>query len=360
MNVFPTFDHRIGADFRKELNRRVDEFLRHRGRHATLSLHFKAVVLFAAYLAPLGLLLFLPMPVWVQMGLWTVMGLAMAGIGMNVMHDANHGSWSNNPRINRLYGASIYLLAGLPLNWKIQHNYLHHQFTNLHGLDEDVEVNGVLRLHTSEKRRWFHRFQHVYAPALYSLLTLNWALLKDFNKLLKYRKLGLLKKFKAHTGIEMAKLVLAKLFYFSLFVVLPIVFSPQSAGSLILGFVVMHLVAGLVLSIVFQLAHILEEVDMPHWEGNSELDNEWMIHQLQTTANFSEGHPLITWYTGGLNHQIEHHLFPNVSHAHYPAIAPLVRQTAEEFGLPYRSVPRFRGALANHFRTLWVLGNEAA
>ncbi len=360
MHGFPTFDHRIGSDFRKELNRRVDEFLRHRGKHATFSLHVKAVVLFAAYLIPLAIIQFVPMPVALQLGLWGLMGLAMAGIGMNVMHDANHGSWSSNPIINKIYGSSIYLLAGLPLNWKIQHNYLHHQFTNVHGLDEDVEVNGVLRLHRSEKRIWFHRFQHVYALGLYALLTINWALIKDFNKLVKYRKLGLLDKFKANTRLELVKLIAAKVFYFSLFLILPMIFSPQSAWSIALGFVLMHLIGGVVLSVIFQLAHILEEVEMPLWEGAEQLNNEWMIHQLQTTANFSEGHPLITWYTGGLNHQIEHHLFPHISHAHYPAIAPLVRKTAQEFGLPYHSEPKFSGALANHFRTLRQLGREAA
>ena len=127
--------------------------------------------------------------------------------------------------------------------------------------------------------------------------------------------------------------------------------------KVILGFVVMHYTAGLILSLVFQLAHVIGEADMPlpdQKTGN--LKNSWVVHQLKTTVNFSTKNRIVNWFTGGLNHQIEHHIFPNISHIHYTKISEIVKKTAKEFNLPYNEYKTTRSALLSHFKFLKKMG----
>ena len=360
MSEFPRFRPKQTTAFQKVLHQRIESFLQGKEIRPTASfeLFFKALVMFAVYLGPFALILFVPMSAPLALVLWAVMGLGMAGIGMNVMHDALHGSWSKKAWVNRVLGDSIYLLCGNPFTWKVQHNYLHHTFTNIKGLDEDVEVRGLMRLHKEDPWKPMHRHQHLYGPFLYSLLTLNWAVTKDFTQMRRYWKKGLLKRFNQELSVQMTKLVIGKVVYFGLFMALPFVVSPQAWWISLLGWLIMHLVGGFVLSAVFQLAHVVRDAEQPGWAGE-DIETNWMEHQLRTTCNFSMSKKWVTWCTGGLNHQIEHHLFPYISHAHYPALSQIVKQTAQEFGIPYYAEPGMRSALSNHFRTLRTLGSAA-
>ncbi len=360
MSEFPRFRPKQFTQFQKVLHKRVNDFIEDRKLKPTVSAHLvvKAVVMFAAYLVPYSFLLAFQMPFYFALPLWALMGLGMAGIGMNVMHDGLHGSWSKKGWLNRVMGDSIYLLCGNPFTWKVQHNYLHHTFTNIKGLDEDVEVKGLMRLHREDEWKPIHRHQHLYGPILYSLLTLNWAVTKDFTQMHRYWKKGLLDRFGTDLNLQMTKLIIGKVIYFGLFLAIPLIFSPQSWYISLIGWILMHLVGGFVLSAVFQLAHVVEDAEQFGWEGE-DIETNWMEHQLRTTCNFSMKKSWITWLTGGLNYQIEHHLFPYISHAHYPAISDIVRKTALEFGLPYYGEEGMWKALGNHFRTLRSLGAAA-
>ena len=120
----------------------------------------------------------------------------------------------------------------------------------------------------------------------------------------------------------------------------------------------MNFVAVFILTVVFQLAHTVVETTHPLPDKDGNIENNWAIHQMNTTMNFSRNNKLISWYVGGLNFQVEHHLFPNISHVHYSKIAPIVEETAKEFNVPYHSVRSFRSALAQHARMLYRLGNQ--
>ncbi len=360
MREFPSFLRRDPAGFQKALHQRIEDYFQNVNvtPNANPQLKWKALVLFTLYFVPFGLLFISGLNWILFFSIWALMGLAMAGIGMNVMHDAIHGSWSQKSWVNKFFGGSIYLLCGHPLTWKVQHNFLHHQYTNLAGLDEDVEVRGLIRLHREDPLRPMHKHQHWYAPFFYSLLTLNWALTKDFTQMYRYGKTGLLKRFKTNERSAWLSLILGKTIYFGIFLVLPLVYAPYASWWIVLGWILMHVIAGQVLSLVFQLAHIVSSTDQPSWEGK-QVEAVWMEHQMRTTCNFSRKSAFVTWYTGGLNYQIEHHLFPNISHAHYPKIAPLVKQSALEFGVPYNEKEHFLEALIDHFRTLKQLGHVA-
>lgn len=318
----------------------------------------KTVVMLAMYLAPFVLLLVLPITGWLAMGCWLLMGVGMAGVGMSVMHDGVHGSASKHTWVNDLMGGSMYLMGSSVLTWRIQHNGAHHTHTNIDQVDGDIDSRGLLRFSEHAPLKRIHRFQHLHAFFFYGLLTIT-KLVLDFVTLAQFNRDGSTAAQKADPRREMIKLAMLKVAYVSVFIGLPLVFAAISWWELLVGFLLMHFVASVILGTVFQLAHIVEGAEQPLPDAQGVVANDWVVHEMMTTANFARSNRLLTWFTGGLNHQIEHHLFPNVCHVHYRRIAPIVERTAREHGVPYNHNPRFRGALASHVRRMKVLGRPA-
>jgi linoleoyl-CoA desaturase len=189
-------------------------------------------------------------------------------------------------------------------------------------------------------------------------MTLVWIGVKDYFRLIKYQKEGLVKKQKANIRREWLILFASKAFYFSYIIVLPLVLLPIAWWQLLIGFVAMHYVAGFILAVIFQPAHVIDGTEYPLPNEEGKMENSWAIHQLHTTTNFANNNRILSWYVGGLNYQVEHHLFPNICHIHYRKISTIVKQTAEEFGLPYKSEPTFIGALVGHAKLLKQLGER--
>lgn len=340
--------------FSKVLANRVREYFKENelSSKGDVRMLWKTLGMLSLYFVPYILMLTLQPGILATLGLFAMMGIGMSGIGMGVMHDAAHGAYHSNSVINRLVSFSIYVISGNLTTWKIQHNVLHHTYTNIEGMDEDMETSGLIRLHPSQQWKKMHRFQKFYSPLVYGLLTLNWVISKDFKQLLRYYRSGISGFSAKDIKKEWVVLVFTKILYFSLFIVLPLIFLPVAWYWVILGFVLMHFIAGCMLSFVFQLAHMVEDVTNMDRPESGELTDEWMAHQLKTTANFARTNKLVSWFVGGLNFQIEHHLFPNICHVHYPQISRIVRETAAEFNLPYFEYQRVRDALAAHMRHL--------
>ena len=286
------------------------------------------------------------------------MGIGIAGIGLSIMHDANHGSYSTKPWVNNVLGFSLNIIGGNAFNWKIQHNVLHHTYTNIYDVDEDISPRGALRMAPESPWKPFHKFQYAYAWFLYGLMTLVWVFGKDFGRLIKYQREGLVKKQRANVYGEWGILVLSKLVYGFYAVAIPVLFLPFSLGQILIGFLIMHYVAGFILAIVFQPAHVVEGTSyfMPDENGN--LENNWAVHQMHTTTNFATENRMLSWYVCGLNFQVEHHLFPNVCHVHYRKLSAIVKQTALEFGVPYKVKRTFWDAMVAHKRQLKQLGDR--
>jgi fatty acid desaturase len=235
--------------------------------------------------------------------------------------------------------------------WNITHNIVHHTYTNIHGHDEDLEVApGLIRLDDKDKLSGFQRFQHYYAFPLYGLASLSWVLRKDYVKFFQ-KQIGSYDT-SSHPRREYFNLFFFKALYYTLFIVVPLVVLDITWWQFLIGFVAMHLAEGLVLGLVFQLAHVVEGPGFPEPDPHGNIEEAWAIHQMHTTANFASGKPLATFLCGGLNMQVEHHLFPKICHIHYPAISNIVRQTAAEFNLPYYEQPTFLTALRSHYRVL--------
>tara|TARA_Y100000389_G_scaffold204470_1_gene257221 strand:+ start:2881 stop:3975 length:1095 start_codon:yes stop_codon:yes gene_type:complete len=352
------FSRKDPKKFFKTLNNRVNKYFKQNKIEKTgnWKLYLKTFVMFLLLIAPYVLVLTLSISLWIKLLLCVVMGLGMAGVGMNVMHDGNHGSFSKYQWINNFMGSSIYFLAGNVFNWKIQHNLLHHTYTNIHGHDEDLEAGRILRF--SKHSQWMphHRFQHFYSVLLYGLLTLNWAVFTDFQQMKRYTKRKLSYLNSKRPSIQWTGLFVTKILYFFIWIALPIIIIDAPWWSILIGFLVMHYTAGLILSLVFQLAHVMEDAQMPKPDKSGTMKNTWAIHQLLTTVNFSTKNKILNWFTGGLNHQIEHHIFPHISHIHYNKIAAIVKKTAEEFNLPYNEYRTIQSALFSHFKFLKQMG----
>lgn len=254
-------------------------------------------------------------------------------------------------------GGSIYILAGNVYNWQVQHNVLHHTYTNIHGHDEDLEAGRIMRFTQQAEWRRFHKFQHFYSVFLYGLLTFNWAITTDFLQMKRYLKRKLSYGEAKSSKFLWTTLIITKVIYFSIWLVIPMILG-ITWWKVVLGFLVMHYTAGVILSVVFQLAHVVEDISYPEPNDQGEIENTWAIHQLFTTANFAPKNWLVNYYTGGLNHQVEHHLFPNISHVHYDKISKIVKETAQEFELPYQEFKTMREAVASHFKHLKELGQN--
>ncbi len=320
------------------------------------SLILKAVVMLSLYLVPFGLILTGYFSGLQMLLLTVIMGLGVAGVGMSVMHDAIHGSFSSSSKINKIFGASIYLFGGNAYNWDVQHNKLHHTYTNIHEIDEDITGKFMLRLSSGDKLKAAHRFQHIYAFFLYSLMTISF-LWKDFKEISLYNKMaatGLVKPFPRN---ELITLFISKFAYVLFICVMPMLVLDITFGQWFLGFMAMNCTAGIILSTVFQLAHIVEGATQPAVDDKGNIENAWAIHQLNTTANFAGSNKFLSWCIGGLDYQVEHHLFPNISHIHYPAIAPIVKNIAEDFGIVYNNKESFTKGLKSHIKMLHNLGH---
>ncbi len=344
--------------FYSALKANVDEYfqkqnIRHTGN---MKLYSKTAVLIPSAIAIYILLLTVHIPAIAGIVLCALEGLILASIGFNVMHDACHGSYSSKKWVNETMGLTLNALGGNSFIWKFKHNIVHHTYTNVDGVDDDIAKSPLMRQCSSQKWVPAHRFQHIYVVLVYAISSFAWVVMMDFNKYFSSRVFTTtLQKMstKDHVIFWMSKLLYA-IFY----VIIPV--SVLGWGPWAIGFAAMHVTMGLTLALVFQLAHVVEHVEFEAAAGmeSKHIENEWAIHQIKTTANFAPRNKLVNWYVGGLNYQVEHHLFPRISHIHYPAISGIVEKTCRQFNLPYHTFPTMGASLASHFRMMKQLGRK--
>jgi len=356
------FSNKINREFTATLNKRVRAYFKDNNisRHANLSMKLKTVFMISLFVVPLGFLLSgLIQTVLLTFIMYMLIGLGTAGIGLSIMHDANHGAYSKNENVNKWLGKLLNLVGGYAPTWKIQHNVLHHSYTNVEGYDEDICPPPWLRFSPNAKLRKIHKYQHFYAWFFYGLLTFTWIINKDFEQLYRYKKFGLTKTENPNFNKLFVELVVSKIIYYTLALVLPILIIDISPGWIVLFLFLAHFEGGMILGFVFQPAHVVPETEFFEAGEDHYIDNNFYIHQMITTSNFAPRSKVLYWLIGGLNYQVEHHLFPNICHVHYKKLSPIVKETAEEFNVPYNSHSTFLGAIKYHTQLLKKLGNPA-
>ena len=347
-----------GDEFHQELRRRIDQYFTRTGRrrHDCPQMYVKTAVILGWLVTSYVLLVFFAGSWWLALPLAISLGLAMAAVGFDIQHDGGHQAYSDRPWINRLMARSLDLLGGSSYFWARKHNALHHSNTNITGHDDDIDLGFFGRLSPYQKRLTFHRFQHYYLWVLYGFLPLKWQVYDDFHDWAIGQIGG--RRFARPKGWDLAVFLGGKTLFFSLALLLPLLMHPLWA--VLLFYLTASLVQGLTLSVVFQLAHCVEQAAFPLPRPDTgRMEKGWAEHQVETTVDFARGNRLLSWFIGGLNFQIEHHLFPRICHVNYPALAPLVEDACREFGLRYVAHKTFRAGVASHFRWLRQMGRSS-
>lgn len=344
--------------FRETLKSRVDAYFEQTGLSPRYDsrMYRKTLIVFLWTAASYVYLVFFS-PHWaISFAAAVSLGFAMASIGFNVMHDGNHSAYSSSPGINALMGASLDMLGGSSYLWRWKHNTFHHQYTNIQGLDDDIDLGILCKMAPDQPWHPPHQFQHIYAWALYCLMVPKWHLFDDFAVLVKAR-IG------AHDiprpkGRDLAIFWGGKVVFFSLAFIIPMLLYPWWVVFIFYLFVTS--VLSLTLSLVFQLAHCTDDASFtPGSNEPRRLEEEWAVHQVETTVNFASKNKFLSWYTGSLNHQIEHHLFPRICHVHLPAIASIIKEVCKEYGIQYAEYTSVKEALAAHYAWLFKMGRPA-
>ena len=334
-------------DFHRELRRRVDGWFAETGRRKrdNASMYLKSAIILAGFFALYAALVFGASTWWQAVPLAILLGLAVAGIGFNIEHDGGHGAYSNRRWINRASAMTLDMIGGSSYLWRWKHAVFHHTYVNIKDYDADIDLGVLFRLSPHHQRFAHQRLQHWYAFPLYGVMAMKWHFYDDFRDLVSGR-MGV-QPYPRPRGWDLFTLIAGKLVFFTLAFVIPLLF--HSFATVAIFYAITAAVAGITLSIVFQLAHCVEEADFVEPQaGRDEIDSAWAVHQAQSTVNFARNSRIATWYLGGLNFQIEHHLLPGICHVNYPAIAPIVKQTCEEFGVRYAEFPSFtRGVIAH-------------
>ena len=343
--------------FHTELKKRINTYFETAGKKTTgnVQLYTKAIILAASFIALYTHLVFFNPGVILSIIESALLGCAVAAIGFNVMHDGAHGSFSRIKWVNHMAVHTVNILGASSFMWNMKHNVIHHAYTNIDGVDDDIDIRPWMRLASTQKKLKLHKFQHIYFWALYSLLYIFWIFVLDYKKYFS-QKIGTVPLKKMSVGDHLVFWGF-KILNIGLFVVLP--WYMLGFISWLVGFLVFACVAGFVLSIVFQLAHTVEHTAFPvPSEDTLKMEDEWAVHQLKTTANFATNNKFVSWFVGGLNFQIEHHLFPKISHVHYPAISKIIKQACKEYGVTYIEYPRVRYAVASHVSFLKQMGRN--
>lgn len=335
------------TSFHADLKQRVnDYFIQNKiSQNGNALLYSKAIILLTSLVGLYVHLVFFTPPTVIALLECLALGAVTAAIGFNVMHDGAHGSFSKSKKLNQWAGLSLNFLGASVFMWETKHNLIHHTYTNIDEHDDDIDAKPFLRLCQTQRHYKIHNYQHFYFWFTYAMLYIYWVFFSDYQKYFT-KKIGdfPIKKMKTKNHLSFWGF---KLIHIGLFVVIPV----AVVGFLpwLVGFLAYSMFTGIVISVVFQLAHTCEENQFPVvQQPSNRVEDEWAIHQLKTTANFATKNKIVSWFTGGLNFQIEHHLFPLISHVHYPNISTIVKQTCQEYGIPYIEFPKTRLAIASH------------
>lgn len=345
------FDH-TNTLFSKALKLKTNKYFKDVGKRRTgdRRIYIKAAVLLTSFALLYGLLVFVQ-PHWlISIALCVLFGINLAAIGFNIMHDAGHNSFSDNKKVNSLLSYSLNLLGGNIYFWKLKHNIAHHTYTNIDGEDHDIEIK-FMRIHQDQALKKYHRYQTVYFVVLYGISYLAWIFYQDYEKYFRQR----LGKDSAQFHFPVREkwiFWISKIIHFLIFVVIPVVFVGWLPA--LIGLLITAIICGFSLATVFQLAHVVTGTEFKTVDG-ARVEDEWMLHQIHSTANFATGNKVLTWLLGGLNFQVEHHLFPKISHVHYPRINAIVKETCQEFGVNYLEYRTLGKAFLSHLQVIHVM-----
>lgn len=338
------------------LKQRVLAHFRKTGKHryANAEAMLKSLLFTAVFATCYYLILSVKMSPGIFLLCWFCMGVFLLLAAMSMVHDAAHGVYSSRRWINETLLRFANLAGGDGYMYKYKHTISHHPYTNIPGVDIDLEQSGVVRVTPHTKAQKKHRYQHTYMKLLYPFFILYWVIARDFNYYSR-KYIGLVEAH--HAPAHWGFLVFSKLFYFFYMLFVPLSVLSEPAWLVLTGFFCMHIGSGVVAMFALLANHVVEDSVFIMPDENGYIPCSWGEHQLRTTDDYSPDSPFISFLFSGLNHHVAHHLFPKYCHVHYPAITRILRETAAEYGLRYRHNDLF-SALRSHFRLLKELSRN--
>jgi linoleoyl-CoA desaturase len=349
------FQQAESTDFFKVLNQRVEAYFKTNGINRKSNFHFVFKNLFFFVLAVVlyALILSNKFSGWQLYPLFIFFGLFITIFLFSIAHDASHNAVSEKHWANRFFAYTWNMVGITCYFWELKHNVAHHGFTNVPGKDDDIDQSKLVRLNPNAERKWFHQYQHFYGPLLYALLSINIIYIRDFKLLLQHNFGN--KKVEKHSLREVIILFATKIFFIIYMIVIPKMMLGISWGEILLLHFAMHLAIGLFIGFILVPVHVTNESEYRLPDEKGVVHTDWGRHQIEATVDFAAESYLVNWLTGGLNTHVAHHLFPHINHIHYIQLTKIIRQTAEEFNIPYRNRSLVK-ILAEHMRFLKALG----
>lgn len=353
------YDATANTAFQRDLKRRVRAYLatQKNGAKASAFMWFKVVFYIAAYLTTLAELTLVRHSLVVTLALIVVQSMLVVGLAYNVAHDAVHDTLSKRKWVNELlfyatfnfFGPNAYL-------WRHRHIVMHHSAVNVPGFDFNIEAADILRFAPTQRWRPMHRYQHLYAPFAYLVFTFHWVFIKDFQMMMLDRigNVGGIR----HPRWRLAELVAWKILHVALLIVLPIFALGVPAWQVIAAYALFQFLTSVQFVLTFTASHLNEGLVFVEAGEENQIPHSFLEHALHTSLDFSPTDPLLSFWLGGFNSHVAHHMFPAICSVHYPAITRLIQRTAAEHGLPYKQVG-FHEVFVNHFAFLKQMGRDA-
>jgi len=287
---------------------------------------------------------------------YVLIGLAGILLAFNVSHDACHGSFSKNKRVNYwMYHLTFNLQGTNAYLWQLRHNASHHVFPNVDGCDADIDDNPFLRLSPQHPLKNYQRYQHIYAIFVYCIYSLHWFLIKDLFYLFRKKVANLQQK--KHSAKEFVLLFFWKIVYIVLLVIIPIMYG-YDLGNVLMAFTIMHVCLSLFFIHVLIATHLCMETQFPQTDENGNLPGDYYTHQLVTSLDYAPTNKIYNFFLGGFNSHAAHHLYPKLPHTTYPEISALIEKKAKEFNVPYNKLS-IVDAIRSHYQFLKVMGNSS-
>ena len=348
--------------FARDLRKRITNYFKENNisQYANLEVKVKAILGYTLWGAVYSLIIsdLLSFNLIFLMFGFLTLGFINIFLAFNVMHDACHGAFSANRKVNYILGYTMNFIGGNSYLFTKMHN-AHHAFVNIAGIDVTLETHGMFRFTPHEPWEPRHRWQHIYTPVLYALAMIHWVLVKDFKWMFTETNIGNRKNVK-HPMREYFILFISKIVYYSLTLIIPMLVLSAPWYWIIIFWINLHILPSLCFALLFQVTHVYNGTHYPLPDDEGNIENNYFIHVLETTADFSRENKLTTWLTGGINIHIIHHLFPKICHCHYIPLTRIVKQTAEEYGIQYQENKDFLTALRLHMQMLYKLSKKDA
>ena len=343
-----------GNLFMRTLKRRTDNYFNENNisRYATSLVFIKAVMILSVFLSSYLLLISGTFGPGTDLLLGTVCGICTVMMVMNIGHDAAHNALFRSRKMNEMACYSFELAGMSHYMWKLNHNIIHHPYPNISPIDSEInQAMPFIRLSPFFRKLKIHRYQHLYAPFLYLLFTINLTLVRDFQDMGIMSKANSQKIVKEFPVKRYVMLFASKLFYITYAVVIPMIVLPFVWWKVLLGFFFVHAMMSIFeLTIQFPL-HANDRATVVEINETGTIERKWEEQILENTTDYMPQSRLANFITGGINTHTIHHFFPGICHIHYIALTKILSETAKEFNLGYQCYPMGKG-LVSHFRRI--------